>query len=66
VRLHPDDATRAGLAAGTLVELVGARVPLRAWVLVDATVPVGTVPADGLACRVLDLAPGAHLPIRAV
>ena len=66
VRMHPDDAARAGLAAGALVELVGARAPLRAWVVIDGAVPPGTVPTDELACRVLGEDPGRPLPIRAV
>jgi N-methylhydantoinase B len=65
-RLHPGDAARAGFAAGTLVELVGLRVPLRAWVVVDPAVPVGQVPADELAQRVLSVAPGGLLEIRSV
>ncbi len=65
-RLHPDDAARAGLAAGALVELVGARVPLRAWLVLDDTVSAGTVPVDELARRVLGVAPGALVEIRSV
>ena len=65
-RLHPDDAARAGFAFSTLVELVGARVPLRAWVVIDPAVPVGQVPTDELARRVLSVAPGVSLEIRSV
>jgi len=65
-RLHPANAAHAGFAGGTLVELVGARVPLRAWVLIDEAVPVGNVPADELGRRVLGVVPGTLLEIRAV
>ena len=66
VRLHPDDAGRAGLAPATLVELVGVRVPLRAWVVVDGAAPAGAVPTDELAQRVLGVSPGVLLEIRGV
>ncbi len=64
-RLNPDDAQRAGLADGAIVELVAARAaPLRAWLVADADVAAGRVPLDPLGRRVLGVAAGAPLHIR--
>ena len=64
-RLNPDDAQRAGLADGAIVELVAARAaPLRAWLVADADVAAGRVPLDPLGRRVLGVAAGGPLHIR--
>jgi anaerobic selenocysteine-containing dehydrogenase len=62
--LAPGDAARLGLAEGDLVELVGARVPLRAWVALDSAVAPGTVPLDAGGRRVLGVEAGAPIEIR--
>ena len=62
--LNGADAGRAGLSAGDIVELIGVRSVLRAWVALDGSVGAGTVPLDQLARGVLDLAAGARLQIR--
>lgn len=64
-RLNPGDAERAGLADGTLVELVGARgAPLRAWVVLDPGVNAGSAPLDALGARVLGVDVGDSLHVR--
>jgi N-methylhydantoinase B len=63
-RVSQADATRLGVQAGDIVELVGARVPLRAWVVVDGAVAAGQVPLDARACRVLSVPAGGALEIR--
>jgi N-methylhydantoinase B len=63
-RLHPDDAARAGVTSGDIVELVGARVPLRAWVILDASVPRGQLPLDGRGRQVLDGAADGRVEVR--
>ena len=63
-RMHPDDAARVGVAANDIVELVGARVPLRAWVMPDPSVPRGRVPLDARGMAVLDVRDGAPLHVR--
>lgn len=63
--LHPADAERAGLPAGSLVELVGSRgAPLRAWVVLDRSVDPGTVALDALGRRVLAVEVGQSLHVR--
>lgn len=63
-RLNAADAARVGVNAGDLVELVGARVPLRAWVVIDAAVSAGAVPLDARARQVLATAAGERLEVR--
>jgi len=64
-RLNPDDAQRAGLADGAIIELVATRAaPLRAWLVADADVAAGRVPLDPLGRRVLGVAAGGPLHIR--
>jgi N-methylhydantoinase B len=63
-RLHPDDAGRVGVVPGDLVELVGARVPLRAWVVLDASVPPGQLPLDARGRAVLAGAADGRIEVR--
>jgi N-methylhydantoinase B len=63
-RLNAADAARVRVATGDLVELVGARVPLRAWVMVDAAVVPGEVPLDTRARQVLAAGTGERLEVR--
>jgi hypothetical protein len=65
-RLHPDDVARLAVRAGDIVELVGASVPLRAWVVLDASLTRGRVLLDARARRVLGVDDGAALEIRAL
>jgi len=62
--LNPVDAGRVGAQDGDLIELVGARVPLRAWLAIDPTVAAGQVPLDALGRRILGVAAGDLLEIR--
>ena len=67
IRLDADTAARLGVGAGAVVELVNrAGAPLRAWV-------TGVLPGNGrvaevppIALRMLALAEGAEVDIRAV
>jgi N-methylhydantoinase B len=62
--LNPADAARAGVGAGAIVELVGARVPLRAWVRLHPAVDSGTVPVDAPGLEILGVDAGRPLHIR--
>jgi len=63
--LHPDDAARARLRDGDLVELAAPRgAPLRAWVVVEPAVPPGSVWLDGVGRGVLQVGAGDTLVIR--
>jgi N-methylhydantoinase B len=62
--LSPADAARAGVGAGAIVELVGPRVPLRAWVVLHPAVASGTVPVDAPGRQILGVDAGQPLQIR--
>ena len=62
--LNPIDAARISVPNGELVELVGARVPLRAWLVSDAAVATGTVPLDARARSILGVSRGDRIEIR--
>jgi N-methylhydantoinase B len=67
IRLDTETATRLGVAQGAVVELVNVEgAPLRAWV--TGTVPEGTGRAEvaRIALRMLGVADGAEVEIRAV
>ena len=64
-RLNPADAEPAGVSQGSLVELDSARAaPLRAWVVLDNDVTVGTCPIDLAGSRMLGLAQGDRIELR--
>ncbi len=66
-RLHPADAAHFNLAEDSIVELdSGKAAPLRAWVVLDADVAVGTVPLDPRGQAILACSPGAMLEVRAL
>jgi len=63
LRLHPS----SGLEANQLIELLGRHpAPLRAWVKLDAEVPVGAAPLDEFARQVLGVEAGARVRLRAL
>ena len=66
-RIHPADATAAGLREDDVVE-VDARLaaPLRAWLRIDAGVQAGTVPIDAPGLAILKVGAGARLEVRRV
>jgi N-methylhydantoinase B len=64
-RLNSVDAARADVTDGAIVELIGrVGAPLRAWLVVNDAVDVGTVPLDTLGRRVLGADVGASLHVR--
>jgi N-methylhydantoinase B len=64
-RIHPDDAARAGLRDGDIVEVdSGLAAPFRAWVEFDNLVAIGTIPIDDKGLGMLRIAAGTPAEIR--
>jgi N-methylhydantoinase B len=62
LRLHPDTASRLGLAAGDLAELLGAPpTPLRGWIEVDRRVAEDSVTVDAWGQRFLGRIEGTEV-----
>ena len=67
LRLGPAFAAELGVAAGDLVELWGRHpAPLRAWVKIDGAASVPEIALDGLGRRILGVAPGDAVELRAL
>jgi N-methylhydantoinase B len=65
VRIHPDQASKLGLEAGDLVELLGNHpAPLRAWAKPAADASVGSVPLDAFGRRALGVETGDKIGLR--
>jgi anaerobic selenocysteine-containing dehydrogenase len=65
VRIHPDQASKLGLEAGDLVELLGNHpAPLRAWAQIAGNVSVGSVPLDAFGRRALGVETGDKIGLR--
>jgi N-methylhydantoinase B len=65
VRIHPDQASKLGLEAGDLVELLGNHpAPLRAWAQIAGNVSVGSVPLDAFGRRALGVETGNKIGLR--
>jgi N-methylhydantoinase B len=63
LRLHPS----CGLRENQLVELLGRHpAPLRAWVRLDPSLRAGATPLDPFGLKVLGVAPGARVRLRAL
>ncbi len=66
-RLHPDDAATLGLDADGMLELLAAGgAPLRAWLRIDGATAAGHVPLDPSGRRILRVAPGDRVRVRAL
>jgi hypothetical protein len=67
LRLGPGLAAELGVAAGDLVELWGRHpAPLRAWVTLDPDASARDIPLDALGRRILGVAPGDAVELRAL
>jgi N-methylhydantoinase B len=67
LRLGPAFAAELGVAAGDLVELWGRHpAPLRAWVRLDPEASSREMPLDALGRRILGVAPGDPVELRAL
>jgi N-methylhydantoinase B len=67
LRLGPAFAAELGVAAGDLVELWGRHpAPLRAWVRLDPEASSREMPLDPLGRRILGVAPGDPVELRAL
>jgi len=66
-RLHPNDATRAGLQVDDLVEIDARQAaPLRAWLRIDPSITAGTLPIDQVGLTILKILPGQSLEVRRI
>ena len=66
-RLHPSDATRAGLQVDDLVEIDARQAaPLRAWLRIDPSITAGTLPIDQVGLTILKILPGQRLEVRRI
>lgn len=66
-RLHPSDATRAGLEVDDLVEIDARQAaPLRAWLRIDPSIAAGTLPIDQVGLTILKILPGQRLEVRRI
>lgn len=66
-RLHPSDATRAGLEVDDLVEIDACQAaPLRAWLRIDPSIAAGTLPIDQVGLTILKILPGQRLEVRRI
>lgn len=66
-RLHPNDATRAGLQVDDLVEIDARQAaPLRAWLRIDPSITAGTLPIDQVGLTILKILPGQRLEVRRI
>jgi N-methylhydantoinase B len=64
-RLSAVDANALGGTEDAIVELdAGSAAPLRAWLRVDASVPVGTVPMDTRGLAILKIKPHDEVQVR--
>jgi N-methylhydantoinase B len=64
-RINPDDAAEHGLAAETIVELDNGRsAPLRAWLVFDPQITLGTVPLDARGRTIIGVPVGGTLELR--
>jgi N-methylhydantoinase B len=65
IHVNPGDAVKHELTDGDLIELFGKHpTPLRAWISVDASVPVGQIPLDAFGQQVLGLVAGESATLR--
>jgi N-methylhydantoinase B len=65
--LNPRDAVTAGLQADDLVEIDARQAaPLRAWLRIDPSIEVGTLPIDQVGLTILKVSPGQRLEVRRI
>lgn len=63
--LNPADAAALGVSSGDIVELVGKRGPaLRAWIVSEPAVTLGTVPLDALGQSIVGASAGEQIHLR--
>lgn len=66
-RLHPRDAAAAGFQIDDLVEIDSRRAaPLRAWLRIDPSVAVGSLPIDQTGLTILRASAGQRLEVRRI
>ncbi len=66
-RLNPKDAAAADLQADDLVEIDARRAaPLRAWLRIDPSIALGTLPIDQAGLTILRISAGQRLEVRRI
>ncbi len=66
-RLNPADAAHIAAVENDLVEIDGAQAaPLRAWLIIDASVASGTVPMDDAGQRMLQIGRDTSVTVRRI